>query len=104
MRLIEAARGPDTFSTWVREACARRLEAEAGLGPEMRSDINALVAQMRGLDINLNQLARGAAGGREPGFPRRHLAHDSRDSRYSGRGTPAATAVTTFTCERPTTY
>jgi len=59
-RLIDADRGDENFSTWVREACARRLEAKAGLGPEFRDDLIAYTAQLRGIGINLNQLARAA--------------------------------------------
>lgn len=59
-RRIDADRGEATFSTWVREACARRLEAKVGLGPEFRDDLLAHSTQLRGIGINLNQLARAA--------------------------------------------
>jgi len=59
-RLIDADRGDSTFSAWVRESCARRLEDKRGLGPEFRDDLIAYSAQLRGIGINLNQLARAA--------------------------------------------
>ncbi len=60
LRRIDAARGETSISTWFRETCARRLEAEVGLGPEFRDDLLAYSAQIRGIAINLNQLARAA--------------------------------------------
>ena len=60
LRRIDAARGEASVSTWFRETCARRLEAECGLGPEFRDDLAAYSAQLRGIGINLNQLARAA--------------------------------------------
>lgn len=41
LRRIDAARGEASVSTWFRETCARRLEAECGLGPEFRDDLAA---------------------------------------------------------------
>lgn len=63
-RLIDGRRGDATFSAWVREACTRRLEAEAGLGPELAAQLAEQAAQLRGLGTNLNQLARAANEGR----------------------------------------
>jgi len=50
-------RGETSFSAWVRRACVQRIEAEQGLGPEQ-------AAQLRGLGVNLNQLAHAANEGR----------------------------------------
>jgi hypothetical protein len=63
-RLIDAHRGEDTISAWLRDAASSRLLAEVGLSSAL---IDALVEhnkQIRGLGINLNQLAHAANEGR----------------------------------------
>ena len=63
-RLIDARRGGEPLSTWLRRAASQRLEAEQGLGPEHVTRLGEHAAQLRGLGINLNQLARAANEGR----------------------------------------
>lgn len=63
-RRIDAARGEVKLSDWMREACTRRLEAEAGLGPEFAAQLREHNAHLRALGTNLNQLARAANEGR----------------------------------------
>ena len=63
-RRIDAARGGETLSAWLREAAVQRLEAERGLGPEFGETLVQLTAQLRGLGTNLNQLAHAANEGR----------------------------------------
>ena len=63
-RLIDATRGEASFSVWVRQACAQRLEAERGLGPEAIVQLGEHTTQLRGLGTNLNQLAHAANEGR----------------------------------------
>jgi molybdopterin converting factor small subunit len=63
--LIDERRGSVSFSAWVRDACSRRIEAEAGLGPELGQALAAHERQLRGLGTNLNQLARAANEHRE---------------------------------------
>ena len=65
-RLIDVRRGETSFSAWVRRACVQRIEAEQGLGPEHVARLGEHTAQLRGLGINLNQLAHAANQG-EPG-------------------------------------
>lgn len=64
LRRIDAARGEVKVSDWMREACTRRLESEAGLGPEFAAQLADHNAQLRALGGNLNQLARAANEGR----------------------------------------
>ncbi len=61
---IDAARGGETLSAWLRGAATQRLEAERGLGPEIGETLVQLTAQLRGLGTNLNQLAHAANEGR----------------------------------------
>lgn len=63
-RLIDARRGSEPLSTWLRRAASQRLEAEQGLGPEHVARLGEHAAQLRGLGINLNQLAHAANEGR----------------------------------------
>lgn len=63
-RRIDAARGAETFSAWLRAAAVQRLEAERGLGPEFAETLAQLTTQLRGLGTNLNQLAHAANEGR----------------------------------------
>jgi hypothetical protein len=63
-RLVDARRGEVSFSIWVREACAQRLEGEQGLGPEYLARLGEHTTQLRGLGVNLNQLAHAANEGR----------------------------------------
>ncbi|MGE5153070.1 MAG: plasmid mobilization relaxosome protein MobC [Bdellovibrio bacteriovorus] len=63
-RLIDARRGSESLSTWLRRAASQRLEAEQGLGPEHVDRLAEQSAQLRGLGINLNQLAHAANEGR----------------------------------------
>ena len=63
-RLIDARRGSEPLSTWLRTAAGQRLEAEQGLGPEFARLLAEHTKQLRGLGINLNQLAHAANEGR----------------------------------------
>jgi len=63
-RLIDATRGSEPFSTWLRRAASQRVEAELGLGPEHLTRLGEHTAQLRGLGVNLNQLAHAANEGR----------------------------------------
>lgn len=63
-RLIDARRGSEPLSTWLRSAASQRLEAEQGLGPEHVTRLGEHTAQLRGIGINLNQLAHAANEGR----------------------------------------
>ena len=62
--LIDARRGSEPFSVWLREAAIQRLEAEQGLGASFGETLTEHNTQLRGLGINLNQLARAANEGR----------------------------------------
>jgi len=79
VRRIDAARGEDKFSTWVREACTRRLESDAGLGPEFAAALKAHNVQLAALGSNLNQLARAANEGR-PVVVEKRLLDSIRDA------------------------
>jgi hypothetical protein len=72
---IDAARGGESLSAWLRTAAVQRLEAERGLGPEITETLVQLTAQLRGLGTNLNQLAHAANEGRPVSLDRR-LAQD----------------------------
>jgi hypothetical protein len=63
-RLIDARRGSEPLSTWLRRAASQRVEAEQGLGTEVLARLSEHTAQLRGLGINLNQLAHAANEGR----------------------------------------
>jgi len=63
-RLIDARRGSEPLSTWLRRAASQRLEAEQGLGPEYLARLAEHTAQLRGIGINLNQLAHAANVGK----------------------------------------
>ena len=63
-RLIDARRGSEPLSTWLRRAASQRLEAEQGLGPEHVARLGEHAAQLRGLGTNLNQPAHAANEGR----------------------------------------
>jgi hypothetical protein len=63
-RLIDARRGDEPLSAWLRRAASQRLEAEQGLGAEHVATLSRHSAQLRGLGINLNQLAHAANEGR----------------------------------------
>jgi predicted transcriptional regulator len=63
-RRIDAARGGESLSAWLRTAAVQRIEAERGLGPEFGETLVQLTAQLRGLGTNLNQLAHAANEGR----------------------------------------
>lgn len=66
---IEAARGTDDLSTWLRDAATQRLEAERGLGREITTALLSHAKQLRGIGTNLNQLARNANEGRPVSVP-----------------------------------
>ena len=63
-RQIDAHRGREPLSVWLREAATQRLEAEQGLGRAFRQTLGEHTKQLRGLGINLNQLAHRANEGR----------------------------------------
>ena len=63
-RLIDAHRGQDTVSAWLRAAASQRLEQEQGIDLPMRQLLDEHDRQLRGLGINLNQLAHAANEGR----------------------------------------
>jgi hypothetical protein len=63
-RLIDVRRGETSFSAWVRRACVQRIEADQGLGPDHLARLGEHTAQLRGLGVNLNQLAHAANEGR----------------------------------------
>jgi len=79
LRRIDAARGDVKLSDWMREACTRRLEADAGLGPEYAAQLREQNAQLRALGGNLNQLAR-AANENRPVVVERRLLDSIRDA------------------------
>jgi hypothetical protein len=72
-RLIDAHRGKDTLSAWLRAAASQRLEQEQGIGLPMRQLLNEHDRQLRGLGINLNQLAHAANEGRPVVVPQKLL-------------------------------
>lgn len=63
-RLIDARRGGTTLSAWLRDAASHRVTSEIGLGRELISSLAEHNKQLRGLGINLNQLAHAANEGR----------------------------------------
>ena len=63
-RLIDARRGDLTLSAWLRDAASHRLAVELGLGEALIAALADHDRQIRGLGINLNQLARAANEGR----------------------------------------
>ena len=71
--LIDTARGSEPLSTWLRRAASQRIEAEQGLGPEFITQLRDHTTQLRGLGINLNQLARAANEGRPVAVNRQML-------------------------------
>lgn len=73
-RLIDARRGEEPLSSWLRRAASQRLEAEQGLGPAHVDRLAEHSAQLRGLGINLNQLAHAANEGRPVVLSREMLA------------------------------
>lgn len=62
-RLIDTRRGSESLSAWLRRAASQRVEAEQGLGPNHVDRLAEHGAQLRGLGINLNQLAHAANQG-----------------------------------------
>jgi len=62
-RLIDTRRGSEPLSAWLRRAASQRVEAEQGLGPNHVDRLAEHSAQLRGLGINLNQLAHAANQG-----------------------------------------
>jgi hypothetical protein len=78
-RLIDAHRGGDTMSAWLRAAASQRLERERGIDLPMRRLLDEHDRQLRGLGINLNQLAHAANEGRPVVVPRKLL--DAIDAR-----------------------
>ncbi|MEA3642748.1 MAG: plasmid mobilization relaxosome protein MobC [Lamprobacter sp.] len=63
-RLINARRGSTTLSSWLRDAASHRVTTESGLGRELITSLAEYNKQVRGLGINLNQLAHAANEGR----------------------------------------
>ena len=63
-RLIDARRGSEPLSAWLRVAAIQRLQAEQGLGSSFTELLTEHNTQLRGLGLNLNQLARAANEGR----------------------------------------
>ncbi len=60
---IDQARGSTTFSRWIKEAAAMRLEDERGLTPDYEGQLRELNRQIIAIGRNLNQLARAANSG-----------------------------------------
>lgn len=79
MRLIDYARGEASVSSWVRDACAQRIEGERGIGPEFGARLADHNAQLRALGGNVNQLAR-AANENRPVVVDRKLLDDIKDA------------------------
>ena len=73
-RLIEARRGDLTLSAWLRDAASHRVAVEAGLGEALVAALAEHDRQIRGLGINLNQLAHAANEGRPVVLNREMLA------------------------------
>jgi hypothetical protein len=63
-RLIDARRGSEPLSTWLRRAASERVESEHGLGSDYLVRLAEHTTQLRGLGTNLNQLAHAANEGR----------------------------------------
>ena len=63
-RLIDARRGGTTLSAWLRDAASHRVAAEVGIGQALIQALAEYNKQLRGLGINLNQLAHAANEGR----------------------------------------
>jgi hypothetical protein len=84
LRRIDLARGEQHISKWMREAVTRRLEADAGLGPEFAAQLADHNAQLRALGANLNQLAR-AANERRPVVVDKLLLDSIRDAINASR-------------------
>ena len=76
-RLINARRGSTTLSSWLRDAASHRVTTESGLGRELITSLAEYNKQVRGLGINLNQLAHAANEGR-PVAVNRHCSSTSR--------------------------
>ncbi len=74
-RLIDACRGNEPLSTWLRRAASERVESEHGLGSDYLVRLGEYTTQLRGLGTNLNQLAHAANEGRPVSLDRR-LAQD----------------------------
>ena len=74
-RLIDARRGNEPLSTWLRRAASQRVESERGLGAEHIERLAENSAQLRGLGINLNQLAHAANEGRPVAVNRQLLVN-----------------------------
>ncbi|MFV0275822.1 MAG: plasmid mobilization relaxosome protein MobC [Parahaliea sp.] len=60
---IERARGRKTFSAWIKEAAAMRLEGEGGLTPDYSKRLAGLQREITAIGRNLNQVARAANSG-----------------------------------------
>ncbi|MEA3642139.1 MAG: plasmid mobilization relaxosome protein MobC [Lamprobacter sp.] len=78
-RLIDSHRGQGSISAWLRAAASQRLEQEHGIDPPLRHLLEEHDRQLRGLGINLNQLAHAANEGRPVVVPQALL--DEIDSR-----------------------
>ncbi len=72
-RVIDA-RAASTLSAWLRAAASQRLEQEQGIDLPMRQLLDEHDRQLRGLGINLNQLAHAANEGRPVVVNRQMLA------------------------------
>jgi len=73
-RLIDARRGGTTLSAWLRDAASHRVTFEVGLGHELIASLAEHNKQLRGLGINLNQLAHAANEGRPVAVNQKMLA------------------------------
>jgi hypothetical protein len=62
--LIERRRGSRTLSAWVRDALTEAIEREQEVPADLAAEIREHNKQLRGLGINLNQLAHNANEGR----------------------------------------
>jgi hypothetical protein len=72
-RLIDAHRGQTSVSAWLRAAASQRLELERDIGPPLRDLLVEHDRQLRGLGINLNQLAHNANAGQAVVVPQQLL-------------------------------
>ena len=72
-RLIDRQRGGMTLSAWLRDAASHRIAIESGINPALVSALADHNRQLRGLGINLNQLAQRANEGRPVVLPQQLL-------------------------------
>lgn len=61
-RLIDARRKQQSLSLsgWIRQTVEQRLQEDQGIGPDLAATLEEHNKQLRGIGINLNQLAHNA--------------------------------------------